>query len=166
MSDFKLIKCHSQLNLELKKYYKRISCIWPKVRLKMATQSVDGSGNFKITKFFEVKTGKCSNFIFLTLFSLCERPKSIPFLENVKKPYLFPEKRVPFFNVRHQTVMLWFWDLFLSISSLFKISKIGLWKLFCKWKSLCKVEKEVALTSDYICWQKMKKGTLFINWLL
>ena len=24
----------------------------------------------------------------------------------------------------------------------------------------------VALTSDYICLQKMKKGTLFINWLL
>ena len=42
-------------------------------------ESVDGSGNFKITKFFEVKTGKCSKFIFLTLFSPCERPKSIPF---------------------------------------------------------------------------------------
>ena len=42
-------------------------------------QSVDGSGNFKITKFFEVKTGKCSKLIFLTLFSPCERPKSIPF---------------------------------------------------------------------------------------
>ena len=59
-----------------------------------------------------------------------------------------------------------FVTFFLSISSLFKISKIGLWKLFWKWKFLCKVEKGVALTSDYICLQKMKKGTLFSNWLL
>ena len=46
---------------------------------RIRIRSVDGYGNFKITKFFEVKTGKCSKFIFLTLFSLCERPKSIPF---------------------------------------------------------------------------------------
>ena len=59
-----------------------------------------------------------------------------------------------------------FVTIFLSISSLFKISKIGSWTLFCKWKFLRKVEKGVALTSDYICLQKMKKGTLFINWLL
>ena len=57
--------------------------------------------------------------------------------------------------------MLWFCDLLLSISSRFKISKIGLWKLFCKWKFLCKVEKGVALTSDHICLQKMKKKLVF-----
>ena len=77
--------------------------------------------------------------------------------------------------------MLWFCDLFLSISSLFKISKISLWKFFGKWKFLCKVEKGVILTSDYICLQKMKKvpflsigscsdktekGTLFLSILL
>ena len=45
----------------------------------LAYKSINGSGNFKITKFFEVNTGKCSKFIFLTLFSLCKRPKSIPF---------------------------------------------------------------------------------------
>ena len=53
----------------------------------------------------------------------------------------------------------WFCDLFLSVSSLFKISKIGLWKLFCKKKFLCKVEKGIALTSDY----KTEKGTLFLS---
>ena len=50
----------------------------PQIPIKMYIKSVDGSGNFKITKFFEVKTGKCSKFIVLTLFSLCEMPKSIP----------------------------------------------------------------------------------------
>ena len=35
VSDFKLIKC--QLDLKLKKYNKRVSCIYPKVRLRMAT---------------------------------------------------------------------------------------------------------------------------------
>ena len=32
------------------------------IRNRVGTESVDGSGNFKITKFFEVKTGKCSKF--------------------------------------------------------------------------------------------------------
>ena len=65
-----------------------------------------------------------------------------------------------FVTKRSDPLILW---PFLSISSLFKISKIGLRKLFCKWKFLCKVEKGVALTSDYICLQKMKKGTLFVG---
>ena len=77
VSNFTLIKCG--LKLKAQEILYRISGICPEVRLKMATKSVDGCGNFKIRKFFEVKTGKCSKFIFLTLFSLCERPKSIPF---------------------------------------------------------------------------------------
>ena len=32
--------------------------------------------------------------------------------------------------------------------------------------SSAKSKKQVASTSDYICLQKMKKGTFFINWLL
>ena len=32
--------------------------------------------------------------------------------------------------------------------------------------SSAKSKKGAALTSDYICLQKMNKGTLFINWLL
>ena len=50
----------------------------------MTLQLVGGFGNFKITKFFEVKTGKCSKFIFLTLFdsrilrrSICESSLSL-----------------------------------------------------------------------------------------
>ena len=32
------------------------------IRSRVRTESVSGSGNFKITKFFEVKTAKCSKF--------------------------------------------------------------------------------------------------------
>ena len=39
---------------------------------------MDGSGNFKITKFFEAKTGKCSKFIFLTLLYAKDQ-KAYPF---------------------------------------------------------------------------------------
>ena len=52
-------------------------------RYKLTCESVDGSGNFKITKFFEVKTGKCSKFIFLTLFSMhAKDQKAYPFSSN------------------------------------------------------------------------------------
>ena len=61
--------------------------------------------------------------------------------------------------------------------------KIGLWKLFCKWKFLCKVEKEVRSINERLhlfakdekaypflsigsCSDKTEKATLFLSILL
>ena len=51
-----------------------------------------------------------------------------------------------------------FVTLFGQYQACLKCRKLVYVKLFCKWKFLCKVEKGVALTSGYICLQKMKKG--------
>ena len=58
---------------------------------------MDGSGNSKIRKFFKVETGKYSKFISLTLFSLCERSKSVPFfiLYVIFRKF---KKALPFFR--------------------------------------------------------------------
>ena len=43
------------------------------IRNRVRTESMDGSGNFKITKFFQVKTGKCrkfSTFVVITQSSI------------------------------------------------------------------------------------------------
>ena len=56
-----------------------------------------------------------------------------------------------------------FVTLFCQYQVCLKCRKLVYESLFCKWKFLRKVEKGVALTSDYICLQKMKKGTLFLS---
>ena len=53
------------------------------VRNRVRTESVDGSGNFEITKFFEVKTGKCGKSIFFNSFFLyAQDQKAYPFSSN------------------------------------------------------------------------------------
>ena len=70
VSNFKFIKC--RLKLKAQEILQTCQLLDPEVK-KWTVPAILKS------KFFEVKTGKCSKFIFLTLFSLCERPKSIPF---------------------------------------------------------------------------------------
>ena len=67
--------------------------------------------------------------------------------------------------------LIWFYYLFLPISSLSEVPKIGLWKLFCKWKFLrneheqlhlfAKDEKGYPFLSIGSCSDKTETGTLF-----